>query len=131
MTKDIYEKHQAAFKNVSAFVICDKSGERVATIAFKHGNAVTCFLHIIGLEMTQGRAGGGGYDRKSASAWDAVQKTGSYLAPGIAEDGEVRKYMLKLHDLRDKFKAALHEGNGSGSWDRCLRDAGFIIHSAV
>lgn len=118
---DIYEQHTAAFKNISAFVICDKSGNRVATIAFKYGNAVTCYLHIIGLEMTKGRANGGGYDRKSAAARDAVLKTHAGSYDDIKWFGEDRKAITQ----------ALIEGDKGGSWDSCLRDAGYVVHQAV
>ena len=117
----IYDQHEATFRNVSAYVILDANNQRVATIAFKYASAVTCYLHIIGLEMTRGRAGGGGYDRKSASAYDAVMKT------MLKDDTENHQY----YALVDKIKTALTAGNGASHWDAALHQAGFTVLQAV
>jgi hypothetical protein len=68
----IYDQHDNAFTNVAAFVIA-KDGKRVATIAFKFGNAVTAYVHWLGEPMVRGIARGGGYDRKSAACSDAAR----------------------------------------------------------
>lgn len=121
MTKqDIYDDHAKAFCNVNAYVICDLTGKRIATIAFKRSQAVTCYLHIFGLQMTKGRAGGGGYDRHSASALDAINK----VKPANGNDPECVK-------LIPVFKRALEEGNGSSHWDRALQQHGFKVYQAV
>lgn len=116
----IYEQHDKAFNNVSAFVITDLKGQRVATCAFKRGQAVTCFFHIIGLEMTKGRAGGGGYDRASAAAYDAVTKT-KVLDGARPEERETLKHMIE----------ACKEGNGFSQWYDALRKRGYNVLQAV
>lgn len=129
MTTDIYEKHKAAFKNISGYVVTDATGNRLATIAFKYGNAVTCYLHIIGLEMTCGIAKGGGYDRKSAAICNAAIKTGFY---NHSNDHQGDPFVKSLHDLRDQFKTILSKAErGGSSWDNALRDAGFNVYSAI
>lgn len=115
----IYEQHDKAFKNVSAYVVT-LGDKRLATVAFKRGNAVTCFLHVLGLEMTKGRANGGGYDRASAAAYDAVMKT--KVLDGARPE--------EAHTL-ENFKKALKEGNGGSHWDRALRDMGYSVLQAV
>lgn len=120
MTNDIYEDHTKAFSNVNAYVICDPAGQRVATVAFKRGQAVTCYLHIFGLTMAKGRAGGGGYDRHSAAAWEAINK----IKPANGSDPECAK-------LVPVFKKALEEGNGSSHWDIALQKHGFKVYQAV
>lgn len=115
----IYDQHNTAFKNVSAYSI-SCNGERIGSIAFKRGQAITCYLHIFGIEMSRGKAGGGGYDRHSAAAYDAATRFKSYdgadprIAPVLAQ-----------------VQAALKEGAGAGSWDRDLRAAGFDVWQAV
>lgn len=117
---NIYDKHAATFKGVSAYVVC-KGGERVATVAFKHnsnsGN-VQCFLHIIGLPMARGNAGGGGYDKLSASAYDAISKH-----KGMGGPSTIATLLA--------FEAALKAGNGGSHWDRALADAGYNVFQAV
>lgn len=129
MTNDIYQQHDAAFNNVSAFVVL-KDGERVATVAFKRGLSVTCYLHIIGLEMTKGRANGGGYDRQSAAAWDAVSRS-KPTPPAPMEHSESIAYKTCLNALRGEIVEALKNGNGRSHWDKALRDAGFTVLQAV
>lgn len=117
---NIYEQRDTAFKNTTAAVITDHKGNRLATIAFKYGNAVTCYLHIIGLEMAKGVANGGGYDRKSSSAWAAVRKI-------KALDGARPEEAKTLA----AFTAALLKGDGGSSWDNALREAGYNVLFAI
>lgn len=69
-SKNIYEKHNAAFPLVGAGVIVS-NGEKKGTIAFKFpkdgAGRLTCFLHIHGYAMVQGTASGYGYDKKAAA----------------------------------------------------------------
>jgi len=108
---DIYELHEKAFSRVSAFIITDAGGERVATIAFKYpsdgAGRLWCYLHIIGQQMVRGYAGGYGYDKRSAAAYSAASK--------LAEC---------------PIKEALTKDGGYG-WDRYLMDAGFNVYQAV
>ncbi len=124
----IYEQHSAAFSAVSAHVVMLGS-ERVATVAFKFGNAVTAYVHYLGTPMTRGRAGGGGYERQSAACRDAVRKTPASLPTNTFPDG------TPYHNDADraaftKFHAAMTADDGMGWRDR-LRDAGFVVWQAV
>lgn len=116
-TPNIYRQHDAAFANVSAFVIA-KDGERVATVAFKFprdgAGRLYAYVHLIGDEMVRGYAGGYGYDKRSAACADAARKLG-----GDADEA------------RDAFAAALIAGHDGAGWDSALRGAGFTVWSAV
>ena len=113
---DIYNQHDAAFRQVEAHVIV-KDGERVATIAFKFpsdgAGRLYAYVHYIGLPMVRGFASGGGYDKRSAACADAA-----------------RKIDRGPEDLPLLFAQALARDNGS-TWDRALRDAGFTVWQAV
>ena len=118
---DIYEQHRAAFRDVSAYVVTDSKGDRVATIAFKYarsGLRTTCFLHILGAPMVKAFAGGGGYDKCSAAA--------SYAAKKV-KGGDL------VHDPArwDRAVNIIQALEKDASWDRQLSDAGFRVLSAV
>lgn len=117
MKPTIYDQHDKAFKNVSAYVVC-KNGDRVATISFKSpsdgAGRLYAYVHWIGVEMVRGYANGYGYDKKSAAIEDAVARI---------------KSRGKEDDLK-AFIAALVDVGGS-YWDRRLMDAGFNVFQAV
>ena len=117
----IYDQHDKAFGNITAAVIA-KDGERVATVAFKHGQAVTAFVHWIGTEMVKGQARGGGYDRATAAAANAAQKlAGASLGIGVHETDD--------HPFR-AFYRALCADDGR-CWNSALEDAGFTVLYAI
>lgn len=122
----IYEQHDATFRNVSAFVITNSVGVRIATVAFKRGNAVTCYAHIIGIEMTKGIANGGGYDRNSASFYNACEK----MVNCNDKTHGLREWQ-SLDQLIIIFKDAAKKGNGGSHWHDALRAAGFNVFQAV
>jgi hypothetical protein len=118
MTK-IYDQHRSAFANVSAYVVL-KDGQRVATVAFKFGNAVTAYVHWFGTEMTKGRACGGGYDRQSAAVASAARRELRNLCGGATGN---------VVDFNSFWRAC--EKDGGASWDRALTEAGFTVLQAV
>ena len=121
MTK-VYDQHDAAFRSVSAFVVIDPaSGKPVAKVAFKFGGAVTAYVHWIGIEMTRGQAGGGGYDRQSAAVAAAARKIPDDATPDN-RDG--------MFNARAKILEAAR-ADGGKHWDGALRDAGFVVIQAV
>lgn len=120
MTK-IYEQHDAAFRTVSAYVIL-KGDKVVAKVAFKFGGAVTAYVHWIGIEMTKGRAGGGGYDRQSAAV--------AYAARKIPEASYATTADAQERGNRDAFLKAARADEGK-HWDDAVRDAGFTVIQAV
>lgn len=119
---DIYQKHDRAFNNCEAFVIA-KNGERVAKVAFKIGNAVTAYVHWLGLEMTFGTANGGGYDRRSAACSAAAIKA---IKAHMPEDREA----TQADSYRATFFRVLRDTD-CGTWESDLRAAGFDVWSAL
>jgi hypothetical protein len=117
----IYEQHDAAFRNVSAYVVL-RGKTRVATVAFKFGNAVTAYVHWVGVEMVKGRAHGGGYDRQTAAVAHAAGKIGD---PGFISNGDAATY--------GNWQAFIEAASldGGKRWDDAVRDAGFSVYQAV
>lgn len=130
---NIYKQHDAAFANVSAFVILNKSGERVATIAFKFprdgAGRLWCYAQWMGLEMARGFAAGGGYDKQSAAAASAARKLPEMDHTSTYSDGTPHHTTEELAQYV-QFLAALGDDNGH-QWDSRLRDAGFTVLRAV
>lgn len=118
---DIYDQHAAAFRNVSAYVIL-RGDKEVARVAFKFGGAVTAYVHWLGVEMTRGQAGGGGYDRQRAAVAAAARK--------IPEAPYVTNADAQERGNRDAFLTAARAGGGQ-QWDGALRAAGFTVLQAV
>jgi hypothetical protein len=127
--RDIYDKHDAAFKNVNAYVI-HKDGERKATIAFKRsasGLRLTVFVHWFGLPMVTAFASGGGYDKASAAVASAMVKIAMLKRCSNLEEDRLaweREYSQGLAEF-------IIIEDGGYSWDRYLRDAGFDVWQAV
>lgn len=75
---DIYAQHAAAFASVSAFVILNRTGEHVATVALKFprdgAGRLYAYVHWTGVEMKRGHANGYGYDKLSAAVADAARR---------------------------------------------------------
>ncbi len=128
MLSSIYDKHRAAFATAAAYTVM-RGPDRVATIAVKFGAAVTVYAHWIGIEMTAGRAGGGGYDRVSAAASAAAAKMPAELPGDTFADGTPH-HPEDERDAYRAFRAALLADDGLG-WERRLRDAGFTVWQAV
>lgn len=125
---DIYEQHKAAFAHVSAFVVCDRVGERVATVAIRYpksGLRLWAYVHLIGVEMVRASAGGGGYDKASAAVADALAKI-----PAYPNDPKADGYGAAINAARSAFRFAII-GMDSKGWLRRLEDGGFRVFQAV
>lgn len=116
---DIYDQHEAAFANVSAYVIM-KGTDRVATIAFKFprdgASRLYVYVHWIGAEMVRGHANGYGYDKRTAACANAARKL-SHTGKGDA-------------DALIDFSVAMQKDGGI-SWESALIAAGFTVLQAV
>lgn len=130
----IYDQHDKAFSNVSAYVIM-RQGERVATIAFKFpkdgAGRLWCYVHLLGLEMVRGYAGGYGYDKRSAAVCNAVEK----IKPDVKDSSFAGQQWYELSQIakeeqRQHFVNALKDIGGQ-DWDAAFRAAGYGILKAV
>lgn len=128
MKNKIYDQHDAAFKNVSAFIVM-KGGERVATIAFKFprdgAGRLYCYFHVIGLPMVRGMAGGYGYDKRSAAVADAAVKQVQVKLESWQTPGGYEKQYTHAHAMTFALK------NDGKDWTDALCEAGFIVLQAV
>lgn len=117
----IYEQHDKAFERVSAYVIAQE-GKKIGTIAFKFpadgAGRLYCYLHVLGTQMARGAASGGGYDKRTAAAFDAAHKIDLKTAN---REGD----RLCAIAVRDAIKDA-----GYG-WQHDLEAAGFAVWQAV
>ena len=123
MTKpDIYDQHKAAFSNVAAYVVA-KDGEQVAKIAFKYprdgAGRLYAYVHILGLRMERGFAGGYGYDKHTAAVSSAARKI-------VVEPSETT--IVRPHAVQLK---AIMEIDAGDYWYRNLERAGFSVWNAV
>ncbi len=126
---DIYKQHDAAFSHVSAFIITRAGGcERVATVAFKFprdgAGRLYCYLHVLGLPMVRGSAGGYGYDKKSAAFHDAANKQ---REAGVRTHASGDNHLIE-YAIAQAFVDCFTDG---GNWDRDLHEAGFTVLQAV
>lgn len=123
MALDIYEQHQAAFARVSAFVILDSEGEKVATVAIKFpadgAGRLWAYVHVLGTQMARGWATGYGYDKRTPAVASALSR--------IITVGDVRP------PVRDHVKALQEAvaGDGGEYWDRLIEKAGYRVLQAV
>lgn len=119
---DIYDQHKAAFSSVAAYVVM-KDGDRVATVAFKYprdgAGRLYAYVHLIGLRMVRGFAGGYGYDKHTAAVSNAAHK----IVVEASEAVIVRQHAAAVRD-------ALLPDQGRYWYDN-LRLAGFDVWQAV
>lgn len=116
---DIYEQHDAAFANVSAFVILNKAGEIRGRVTFKYprdgAGRLYAYVHWLGVSMTRGYAGGYGYDKRSAAVAAAARKIEWPIDTGSGSDA------IAAAMMRD----------GGDDWTRAVEKAGFTVYQAV
>ena len=134
MTAKVYDAHRKAFTNVSAWVILDAQGDKVATVAIKYGARVTAFTHFLNVPMTRGSAGGGGYDRESAAVQDGFAKAIAHDPKAVRDDWQNRpEYLAMERDAQsalDAFRQALTRSDGY-HWHQNLERAGYRVLQAV
>jgi hypothetical protein len=127
---DIYTQHDAAFARVSAFVILDAAGEKIATVAIKFpadgAGRLWAYVHVIGAPMTRGSADGYGYDKRSPAVALALKKAAYEPAEGEAPNEYGAKIQGRIYALRE----ALGDRDGE-YWDARLTRAGFQVLGAV
>jgi len=119
----IYDQHSTAFSRVAAYVVLH-DGKQVATVALKFpadgAMRLYAYVHWLGLEMTRGFAGGGGYDKNSAAVANATRKMPE----------AVLKYDAAQWARWNAFKQAARRDDGN-RWIHNLETAGFVVVQAV
>lgn len=114
--KDVYEKMDQHFGNVSAHAITDKKGEPVGRILFhfSKGGTVSAYVQEWGFVAVTGKAGGYGYDKKGAALYDAIKKA-------LKDDATKECPLYK----------ALEGVTYNGEWSRLLEKAGYKIQYII
>lgn len=124
MTNSAYDQHDAAFRNVSAYVVL-KDGARVATIALKFpkdgAGRLYAYVHWIGVPMVRGFASGYGYDKRTAAVVNAQRN--------IMAREEQDRAALATPEFAAFAKAL--ETDGGEYFDRKLEQAGFTVLQAI
>lgn len=117
---EIYEQHDKAFADVSAFVIMD-GAERIGTVAIKRmrSGRTVAYLWWHGHGMVKGSASGGGYDKDSA----AVEVALTDLRRSLPRKLETPNKLANL-------AAIARTAQGAG-WQDCVRSAGLVVYQAV
>ena len=127
---DAYAQHRAAFASVSAYVILDHKGERIATVALKYprdgAGRLYAYFHLHGVPMVRAFASGGGYDKASAAISTAISMVSPYSFDDTEKFGP--EHNARLAALRGAAKAM-----DAGAWARCIETAGdgFTVLQAV
>jgi hypothetical protein len=124
MTKDVYDQQNTTFKSVSVYVVLSETGEHVASVRIKYGARCLAYTHFIGVHLTRGSAGGGGYDKETAAVYDAFAKSGdSYGDALLGRDPETT-------DKLNAFRQAL-TARGGYHWYQNLESAGYKVIQAL
>lgn len=121
----IYDQFDKAFNRVSAYVVLDKSGERVAKVAFKFpadgAGRLYAYVHWLGVRMVRGSASGCGYDKRSAAVAHAANQFYGKDDKLLHDDGNPLWHAFAYAIVRD----------GGEHWDTRLRSAGFTVIQAI
>lgn len=122
---DIYALHEKAFANVSAFVVLDGTGSKVATVAIRFprdgASRLWAYVHVIGLPMQRASASGYGYDKRTPAVGAAFHKAA--VRPDNALDALALTTLAALKSAIDPHAGAY--------WDDQLRRVGFVVLQAV
>ena len=123
-----WQKFDNAFKSVSAFIVLDQDTMQViAKIALKfHSDGagrVHAYIHIIGMVVQHGYAGGYGYDKRTASIIDAAEHCLVHVTNN--ENCNINNKQLDFITLLNSTKA-------QGGWQEVINNNnGFVVIQAV
>ena len=126
-----WQKFDNAFKQVSAFVVMDQDTmQSVAKIALKFpsdgAGRVNAYIHLIGMEVQHGYAGGYGYDKRTASIIDAISNCNDIWAQ------QIKSGFVSLTSAQQNFINLLLSDKAQGGWLEVInQDNGFIVIQAV
>ena len=124
-----WQKFDNAFNLVSAYVVMDQDTmQPIAKIALKYpkdgAGRVNAYIHIIGMEVQHGYAGGYGYDKRTASIISAASNCDAFL-----NDAENCR---NVNDRQKQFIDLLLSDEAQGGWQEVINHKnGFIVIQAV
>ena len=126
-----WQKFDNAFKSVSAYVVMDQDTmQPIAKIALKFpsdgAGRVNAYIHLIGMEVQHGYAGGYGYDKRTASIIDAVTNCNDIWAQ------QIKSGHVSLTSAQQNFINLLLSDDAQGGWLEVInQNNGFIVIQAV
>ena len=124
-----WQKFDNAFNLVSAYLVMDQDTmQPIAKIALKYpkdgAGRVHAYIHIIGMEVQHGYAGGYGYDKRTASIIGAASSCNDCLV-------EAKNYQ-NINGKQKQFINLLLSDKAQGGWQEVINhDNGFIVIQAV
>jgi hypothetical protein len=122
-----WQKFDNAFKSVSAFIVLDQDTmQPLAKIALKFpsdgAGRVNAYIHIIGMEVQHGYAGGYGYDKRTASIIDCICKMFS----------TIKLQDQNINSKQKQFIELLLSDKAQGGWQEVINNNnGFVVIQAV
>ena len=126
-----WQKFDNAFKLVSAYVVMGQDTmQPIAKIALKFpsdgAGRVNAYIHLIGMEVQHGYAGGYGYDKRTASIIGAVSNCNDIWAQ------QIKSGHVSLTSAQQNFINLLLSDKAQGGWLEVInQDNGFIVIQAV
>ena len=126
-----WQKFDNAFKQVSAFVVMDRDTmQPIAKIALKFpsdgAGRVNAYIHLIGMEVQHGYAGGYGYDKRTASIISAVSNCNDIWAQ------QIKSGHVSLTSGQQNLINLLLSDDAQGGWLEVInQDNGFVVIQAV
>ena len=126
-----WQKFDNAFKQVSAFVVMDQETmQPIAKIALKFpsdgAGRINAYIHLIGMEVQHGYAGGYGYDKHTASIISATSNCNDIWAQ------QIKSGHVSLTSEQQNFINLLLSDDAQGGWLEVInQDNGFIVIQAV
>ena len=126
-----WQKFTNAFNLVSAYVVMDQDTmQPIVKIALKYpkdgSGRVNTYIHIIGMEVQHGYAGGYGYDKRTASIIGAVSNCNDTWAQ------QIKSGHVSLTSAQQNFINLLLSDDAQGGWQEVInQNNGFIVIQAV
>ena len=126
-----WQKFDNAFKSVSAYVVMNQDTmQPIAKIALKFpsdgAGRVNAYIHLIGMEVQHGYAGGYGYDKRTASIIGAVSNCNDIWAQ------QIKSGHVSLTSVQQNFINLLLSDDAQSGWLEVINhDNGFIVIQAV
>ena len=126
-----WQKFDNAFNLVSAYIVLDQETmQPIAKIALKYPKdgavRVNAYVHVIGMEVQHGYAGGYGYDKRTASIIGAVYHCNDIWAQ------QIKSGHVSLTSAQQNFINLLLSDDAQGGWQEVINhNNGFIVIQAV
>lgn len=119
----VYDRFDAATNanHIDAYAVL-YSGVCIGRVVFKSAGICRCFAQVWNIQMAEGSANGGGYDRHTAAFEHAVSK----IPHGSDNEKEALKHLNIWRSLFPDDDADTGE-----RWDNRLIGAGYVVQHVI